>query len=245
MYEPGGVFAKLDNFWYHHKWKVIIISFCAVVLLICTLQMCRREDSDIYIMYAGPYKFGQTDAHSFRQAMSAVTPDANGDGQGRAELVDLYILSDEQIKGEKKKLEANDGEGGVVVVNYEMFAANRKAFDSHMWSGDTVICMLDPHLYQSVFVMGDDGEKKSGFIKLSEVLGYVPQNAYDEYSIRVKDTPLAEYYTILNQLDEDTLLCVREISTMPSLWNREKTAKYHAFCLEVFRAIFEFEAPEE
>ena len=244
-YEPGTkAFKKLDNFWYHHKWKVIIISFFVIVALICTLQMCERENSDIYIMYAGPYKFGQTDARSFKQAMSAVVHDNNGDGLGKAELVDLYILSDEQIEGKKAELGANEDVDGVIVVNYEMFASNYEAFEQHMWAGDTVICLLDPHLYESVYVEGDDGEKISGFVKLSDVLGYTPEKAYDEYSIRIKDTPLGEYFTILQNLDDDTLLCVREMSSMSSLWNQKRTKEYHAYCLDVFRAIFAFEAPE-
>ncbi|MBQ4557448.1 MAG: hypothetical protein IJA60_07370 [Clostridia bacterium] len=246
VYEPGSkAFRKLDNFWYHHKWKVIIIGFFAIVLLICTLQMCQREDSDIYIMYAGPYKFGQTDARSFKQAMSTVVTDKNGDGYSKAELVDLYILSDEQIQGKKEDLEANEDVGGVVVVNYEMFSSNYKAFEQHMWAGDTIICLLDPYLYESVYVVDDNGEKLSGFMKLSDVLGYVPENAYDEYSIRIKDTPLGKHFTILQNLEEDTLLCVREMSSMSSLWNKKRTEEYHAYCLDVFRAIFEFEAPEE
>ena len=36
----------LDNFWYHHKWKVIIIAFFAIVIIIGVVQMLSKEDSD-------------------------------------------------------------------------------------------------------------------------------------------------------------------------------------------------------
>lgn len=240
-YEPGNkFFRKLDNFWYHHKWKVIIISFFVIVLLICTLQMCSREDQDIYIMYAGPYKFGQTDARSFRSAFSAITEDRNNDGYCRAELVDLYILSDEQIIAEKTKLES---QGYGAEVNYEAFSANYEAFEQHMWSGDTVICLLDPDIYTSVYVEDENGNNVSGFMKLEDVLGYLPEKAYDEHSIRIGDTPMGEYFTILQNLDEDTLLCIREKSPMSSIWSKKKTDEYHDYCKEFFRKIFEFKAP--
>ncbi|MBQ5390437.1 MAG: hypothetical protein IIU58_05970 [Clostridia bacterium] len=241
VYEPGNGFAKkLDNFWYHHKWKVIVISFIVITLLVCTVQTCSRVESDIYIMYAGPYKFGQTDARNFESAFSAILPDRNGDGRTLAELVDMYILSDEQITGELEKMTA---QGEAPVVNYQMFASNREAFDQQILAGDTVICLLDPHLYNSVFVLDDNGEKQSGFMPLAEVLGYTPEYAVDAYSVRIGDTPMGKYFTVLQGLDEDTRLCVRQLSSFSFLKGQQRTEKYHAYCLDVFRAIFDFVAP--
>ena len=238
VYEPGSGFAKkLDNFWYHHKWKVIIVAFFAITLLVCTVQMCGRVEPDIYVMYAGPYKFGQSDARNFESAFATITPDRNGDDRTIVELYDSYILSDEQIMGEVEKIGEN------AVVNYEMFASNREAFDQQILAGDTVICLLDPHLYESVFVLDDTGEKQSGFLPLADVLGYTPDYAVDAYSVRVGDTPMGKYFTVLQGLDEDTRLCVRQISSFSFLRGKKRTEKYHAYCLDVFRAIFAFEAP--
>lgn len=243
VYEPGGKAAKwFDNFWYHHKWAVIIIGFIVITLLVCSLQMCTRVESDVYILYAGPYKFGQTDSMSFESAFAGITEDRTGDGRALAELVDLYILSDEQITGE---LDALGEEAENMVVNYEQFASNREAFDNHIIAGDTVICLLDPHLYSSVYVMGDDGEKISGFMKLSDVLGYTPENAYDEYSIRIGDTPLGQYFSVLKGMDRDTLLCIREMSSFSYLLGKKSTREYHAYCTEIFKNIFEFVPPEQ
>lgn len=240
-YEPGSSFArKLDNFWYHHKWKVIISVFVVVTLLICSLQMCGREDTDIYIMYAGPYKFGQTDKRSFKSAFASITPDRNGDGSSQVELVDIYILSDEQITGRLDELE---GDGGNAVVNYEMFASNHEVFEQQILAGDTVICLLDPHLYEDVYVLGDNGEKLSGFMPLVDVLGYTPEKAVDAYSIRIGDTALGQYFSVLQGLDENTLLCVRHMSSFSFLKGQERTEKYHSYCLDVFRSIFSFEPP--
>ena len=115
-----------------------------------------------------------------------------------------------------------------------------------MWTGDTVICLLDPVLYSSVYVKDDSGEIISGFMKLSDVLGYTPENAYDEYSIRISDTPLGEYFSILQDIDTDsekTLLCIREKSSLASIFTQQRTDEYHEYCIEVFKNNFEFEAP--
>ncbi len=239
-YEPGNrTLKRLDNFWYYNKWKVIIGVFFAVVLIVCSLQMCSNSEHDITVMYAGPYKFGQTDKLNFKSAFAEISPDFNGDGQSKVAFVDLYILSDEEIAAEKQKIE---DENGVAVVNYEVFAANYKAFSQHMWAGDTVICLLTPELYKSVYVEDENGEEQSGFMPLSEVLGYTPEGAYDEHSIRIKDTPFGQYFPIFKGLDDDTLLCVREMSPLANMWNKKKTEEYHAYCLDVVRAMFEFKA---
>ena len=241
VYEPGSKFSRwFDNFWYHNKWKVIISAFIIVTIIVCSVQMFSRVESDVYIMYAGPYKFGQTDSMSFEAAFSHITEDRNGDGRANAELVDFYILSDEQINGE---LEKYGDAAGTMVVNYSQFASNREAFDQHIMAGDTVICLLDPHLYSSVYVLGDDGEKISGFMKLSDVLGYTPEGAYDEYSIRIGDTPLGKYFSVLSGMDRDTLLCIREMSSFSFILGQKSTREYHEYCKGIFKNTFDFVPP--
>ncbi|MBQ8837275.1 MAG: hypothetical protein IJ002_07205 [Clostridia bacterium] len=241
-YEPGdNFFKKFDNFWYHNKWKVIIIGFFVIVFIICAFQYCSREEQDIYIMYAGPKSLGQSYARSVKSALSEVVPDRNGDGRGSAEIVELWVASDEQIAAGKAELE-EDGE--VAVVNYDALSSNYEAFEQHMWAGDTIICLLDPTLYSTVYVEGDDGQMESGFMKLADVLGYTPEGAYDEYSIRIKDTPLGQYFTILQDIDTDSepvLLCIRKKSSLASIFNQKETNEYHEYCTNVFKAIFEFE----
>ena len=42
----------LDNFWYHHKWKVLIITFFAIVIIVGVVQMLNKEDPDSEITIA-------------------------------------------------------------------------------------------------------------------------------------------------------------------------------------------------
>ena len=242
LYEPGTkALKKLDNFWYHYKWTVIIIAFILATVLVCSLQFCTRTEPDVYILYAGPHKFGQTDSMNFESAFSNIAEDRTNDGRATAELVDFFIMSDEQISGE---LDALGDAAANMVVNYELFASNREAFDNHIVAGDTVICLLDPHLYSSVYVLDDDGEKLSGFMKLSDVLGYTPAGAYDEYSIRIGDTAMGQYFSVLRGLPSDTLLCVRKLSSFSSLLNKKRAAEYHGYCTEIFKNIFTFTPPQ-
>ena len=57
--EAGDVVAAspalrwLDNFWYHHKWAVIITVFFLVVLIVCVLQMSSRVQYDFNVIFVG------------------------------------------------------------------------------------------------------------------------------------------------------------------------------------------------
>ena len=44
----------LENYWYHYKWHTLIVAFFVIMLTVMGVQMCSREDNDIYIIYAGP-----------------------------------------------------------------------------------------------------------------------------------------------------------------------------------------------
>mgnify|MGYP005977256127 CR=1 FL=1 len=82
-----------------------------------------------------------------------------------------------------------------------------------------------------------------GFLPLADALGYTPANAVDEYAVRIGDTPLGSYFSVLRGLDADTLLCVRRMSSFSFLKGQTRTEKYYSYCIDTFKKIFTFEAP--
>ena len=102
-------------------------------------------------------------------------------------------------------------------------------------AGNSVIYMLDPLLYESVKDAG-------GLLPLAEVLDEIPQAAIDEYGIRLGDTALSESITGLQRLPEETVLCIRKVSTMSVFKGQKKSEEAHARHVELFRQIAAFEA---
>ena len=44
----GNRFLKwLDNYWYHYKWRTIVILFFAVLLIVCVVQCSTVEKYDL------------------------------------------------------------------------------------------------------------------------------------------------------------------------------------------------------
>ena len=200
----GKVYRWLDNFWYHHKWKTIIISFFAVVVLVCTLQMCTKEDEgDIAILMAGPYGFateesGIGDLQAFLD--KTLPQDYDENGAKRVDIVQYTVYSEEQIK----ERQAQD-----IYVNTANNSNNYQQYVSYLQTGYSSLLFLDPWLAEEL--------KNGQLLDISSVLGYVPEGALSRteadgrtvvYGIRLGDTALYRDNVAMQALPEDTVICI-------------------------------------
>ena len=223
------VLKKLDHFWFYYKWHTIIALFFVLVFVVCTLQMCANAEDDCMVMYAGPYAFMESETVDLRSSLNAAMPrDFNGDGKKYTGLALLTIYSDEQAKAIN-----SSGEG---VINAYYNSEQLKQYDNLIMAGEYSVCFLEPWLYERVATQG-------GFRKLSDVLGYTPEGAIDDYAIRLYDTEFGRYYAKTLCLPEDTVICMRTVGTVASLFRKNATAKAYAISEEMFKAIVAFEAP--
>ena len=200
----GKVYRWFDNFWYHHKWKTIMISFFAVVVLICTLQMCTKGDEgDITVLMAGPYGFateesGIGDLQAFLD--KSLPADYDENGSKKVDIVHYSVYSEDQIKA----LEAQD-----VLVSRATIANNYQQYISHLQTGYSALLFLDPWLVQEL----NNGQ----LLELSALLGYLPEGAVVQtnaegqavaYGVRLGDTALYRDNIAMQALPEDTVICI-------------------------------------
>ena len=210
---PGTFAEKLSNFWYYHKWKVIIGAAALLLLVICGFQMCRNSDVDLTVMYAGSCLLSRSESAEMGQTVSSLmTGDPNRDGERIADLCQLHIYSDEQIE----KRIADYGKDSVSVnANQDEL----KTFDNLILAGEYSVVILEPWLYRRVASGG-------GFRKLSDVLGSKPASAYDDYAVRFRETAL---YNANPELfagyTDDTLICLR---TQSQIFAGKRMAKTYA-----------------
>lgn len=201
--QHGKLYRWLDNFWYHHKWKTIIISFFAIVALVCILQMCGKEDSgDINVVAVGPYNFFSEDSGitDLKNCLATYLPaDYDEDGVKKVDIISYTVYSEEQIVA----LQQQD-----VFINT---ANNKNEYDnfySYVQTGEASILLLDPWLYE---------EMQGKLIDLNALLGYMPMGAItsaDEqgkvfcYGVRLGDTALYKENSSMQVLPEDTVICL-------------------------------------
>jgi hypothetical protein len=75
--------------------------------------------------------------------------------------------------------------------------------------------------------------KKELLKPLADIFGSAPDKAYDEYAIRLKDTPYYAMEPALRKLPEDTLICM----TAPFPIGSSSDPETYADSLAMFRAI--------
>jgi len=223
-----------DNFWFYYKWQTIGVIFAVFVLTICIVQMVTKENPDITILYAGPLSSSISEENDVSNVFDSILPsDYNDDGEKITQLAIVTVYSEQQIKD---KAAAAASSGMDISVNASTNSTELQKFDSLIATGEYSVCFLDPWLYERVKVA-------NGFRKLSDVLGEVPEGAYDDYAVKLSDTNFGKYFSALGVFPEDTLVCLRVKGTISGFFHGDADETY-AQAIGMFDAIVNFEYPE-
>ncbi|MBO7311164.1 MAG: hypothetical protein J6U86_07225 [Clostridia bacterium] len=219
----GGFLKWLDNYWYHYKWLTIGIAFALIVLIVCTVQTCSKEKSDVIVLYAGRNTLSGAETEDICDVLEAVCPeDFDGNGKVSFELSAYGILSEAQIK---EQIEASNE----VYIDRGYNSDQYDIYHNYTMTGESSVLFLDPWLYEEL-VAADR------LVSLDEALGYTPETAYGEYGVRLGDTALYEQYGVMRLLPEDTVICLLK----PYVAGKSSKEKYYAYEKKTFEEIVRF-----
>lgn len=214
---------RLENYWYHYKWPTIIVCFFAIVVIVCSVQMCGKKSQDLTIVYAGPYQMEPSKAADVKNVLNFVMPeDYDKDGEKNVQLVNYMILTKEQIE----KTEAESSQ----FVDRSYVANENKNFFNYA-ATEAGICFLDPSLYQSL-------KESDRLVDITDLLGYSPEGLVDKYGVKLSQTGIYNEYAVLRELPEDTVVCIL----------RKQLAKkdeLHKAELDTFKAIINYNRTEK
>lgn len=235
MIKETKLYKWLDNFWYHHKWYLMIVIFFVIFIIIATVQMFTKKNADAFLIYTGPHVFSVSEIYEVEYAFEQVmTGDYNDDGEKAVSLLDISLMTEEQVLVAMAEAEEM---GYDLSINKNEMIKTEQMFNNQIFAGEAVICMLDPHWFEQVRDAG-------GFMKLEDILGYKPEGAVDEYGVTLSKTDFGKYFTAFSKFPEDTILCIRTVSTTSIFKGVKKEEKRHAFHVETFKEIMNFKLPE-
>ncbi len=184
--------SRLSNFWYYHRWHVIIGIVIFAVLLILISQISTGEKNDGTILMGGPYLPTLSEKQSMYLAFAEVVPsDCNGDGEKSVEIIHYEVYSTEQFK-------AIPGIGKSSTANVE----NIKGLNNLITVGDYPICIIDEWLYEDLMAAG-------GVRPLSDFFEELPNAAIDDFAIRFNETDFAKTFSAFDGMPDSTVLCIR------------------------------------
>lgn len=123
----------LDNFWYYHKWKVIIAVFFLVVLVIGLVQIFSRVEYDVYVTVAVPYTMNADENGRFTELLQKFCPrDFNGDGDLLVYVQGYQVYSDSEYESEKAYWEVRSEQ---FQINSVYNQSQIRAFDQYLMNG--------------------------------------------------------------------------------------------------------------
>lgn len=212
------------NLWFNHKWKIIIISFFLVVLLVTVPQCINNKRNDITVSYFGPVYITGTLHDEMQKALCSAMEDYNGDG----EIMLNFTTVTYQGKGGITDNEENEGLFGKVLSAQANQEAH-KGITSEINSGHVSFFIMSKEVFD---------EFKGYFLSVKEILGEDYQISddmiYNGKGLEVSKTAFAKQHPILSSIfSKDTVICIEKIYITDG--NEVESAK------RLFKAILEME----
>ena len=222
-----------SNFWYYHKWKVIVIAFFLVVVVVGVVQMLNKTDPDIEITVATHMIFDQENVDALDTTFNALlSSDLNGDGKKSVQFNHYKIYSESEMQAANEA--ETDANGDPIIYADE---SNNKAqieqFNNYIATGQGSIMIVSEFLYNDLVK-----RNKELVTPISEIYGdKLPEGVTsDGYGIWLKDTGAYKNLDALKALPEDSIICI----IRPMLLNGERGNEKHQAAVEYFKTIVEF-----
>ena len=197
------VASKLSNFWYYHKWKVIIIGFFVIVLVVGIVQMLTKEESDNSVIIAVPADIEQEQIDAIDKILTSFLPnDTDGNGTKALDIYFYPIYNEDELNAANTS--ETDEEGNYVAkVSPQYNVQKSEEYRDYLQTGGCSVLIVSEDLYSKL--KGSDR-----VLPLENVFGEsLPKGAMsDGCGIRLGDTYVYEYYSELQVLPEGTVICL-------------------------------------
>ena len=141
---------KIENFWYHNKWTVIVVAFFVCVAIVCTMQMFSKEKYDTTVLYGLTVHMNPEQREAFLSSLESILPsDYDKDGEASVGMVDYQIFSEEERLVEVE----TEIDGVQTTLTEEMVSAHwnndqKSSFLSAVQSGEYSVCFASPYVYE-------------------------------------------------------------------------------------------------
>lgn len=224
---------KIENFWYHNKFAVIVISVFAIFIIVSFVQLMTKSSPDANFLYMGPASVAFSGENQIQESMAEVIKDDyNGDGKKYIDYIELTSLDTNESFND------TNGDFATGYTTMQVQQTVGESFAAHIIAGDSMIYLLDEQYFNAA-------KQTNVLMPLSEALGYTPDFAVNEYAVYLCDLDIY-YLPGLRLLPKSTLLCIRYPVTLTA--GKSKVEKREKCNLSVFRDMFSYiyeNKPEE
>ncbi len=212
------VLKWLDNFWYHYKWTVIVVTFFVSVFIVLGVQLATRENYDAYVMYVGNRDVPKTQYQDILHTLNGAAKDYDEDGEVNVNFSRTTFISDE---------------------NHEMASmvnASAKEYLAGMSVQPYYIYLMSPLVYDLY-----KGGENSIFVPISELGLDIPEEwLHDETAVSFSKTDFATSHAGVDNLGEDVLLVIKCVPYSSRDSIKDKETKSYNDHLDLLKTILEY-----
>ncbi len=228
-------FKWLDNFWYHHKWKVIIIAFFVIVVTVGIIQMVKKEDYDIEVTVATHTIYYAENVNALESALVGLMPeDINGDGKKNVQLSTYKIYSEEELKA-ANEAETDEEENPIIYADESYNKEQINQFNSYIMTGECTVMILSEYVYSDlVSRRAEDILLKP----MSEIYGddLPAGTTKDGYGVSLSKTGAYEYLDGVRWIPDDAVICIMR----PFVFGKGADEEKYQKAIDYFKSIVEF-----
>ena len=181
------LWKKLENFWYHYKWRTIIISFFVVIAVVCLIQTFQKENFDYYVIYVGDENITDTRQSDIVNSFKKIGIDTDKNGKVTINFSQLvYDPSSAEYHANGTNSNAEQYLGTMAVLPYYIYIMPEEIYLRYK---DTGV-----------------------FVQLSEVFGdKLPASAYDECALYLNKTNFAKNNPGVNLFSDNTVVALKVV----------------------------------
>lgn len=212
--------SRLDNFWFHYKWPVIIGAFFLIVFIIGLVQILGRTDNDAAVAFAGPAYISPNDCAAIENELSKILPeDYTGDGKKIVKFSSFTVYYENDLEGKDTSS-----------IDLSQNSTNKGNYEDYVSSGECSIYFVGKNFYDN-FVTHNRVQS------MSDIFGEnLPEGiTADGYGVRLGDLPIYQL-DAFRVMPEDTYVCL----TRPYIYGESSKEDRYAEAVEVYKAIINF-----
>jgi len=224
------LWSKLDNFWFHYKWPVIIGAFFAIILIIGLVQIIGKDDKDNVVVFAGPAQITPNQCAQIEQELSKILPDDLSDDDKKSVAFKSYaIYSEEEFKLANEAETLANGQYDTVVTTSQN-SANYKDYDDYLQTRECSIYFVSPDRY-------DNFKTYNQVCHMSEIFGEnIPDGMMEDgYGFMLGQLPLYQI-DAFQVMPANTIVCLLKQPVVGSSSDDETYESMEKF----FKAIINF-----
>jgi len=207
--DPNVTFKqKMSHFWHYYRWYVIGTVVLLLIFGIFVHHTTSQVRSDAVVLYAGPAQLDHYQINELNRALSSVMSTGFRHYESRVvRMTHFLLMSEQQMNDMRAEYIAAGNEPPAFWGMSERF----HQFNHEMMTGQSVILLLDPHIFEL-----QRGMRRLASLELIFGEGQVPDIACCNYGIRLSDTEFAQNFRAFDVLPEDTILSIKApVITMP------------------------------